>query len=329
MSEYKQCVLPFLYNTYSSFLGNVCDSLEKPPQAVVVKHLPKDTLALLYEKLLTVVKKDNIEAEVFLPGGVSCLDFFLKDRGLALGVCCFDTHGEVSSGIAKSFNYDRMIFCYENGIRVMTIFEDELWAKPSIVIDRIRNASGFQKRNVFARKCVVRSIPSKKARDFIRVNHIQGPTGSNHCYGLFFGEELLQVMTFGALARAHTSLEGITIEMKRLCSKEGVSVVGGASKLFAHAKRELSSEGYEWVKSYCDMRYSNIFKPVYEVLGFTLKGLTKYTPHYFREGKRVRNQGLRKTEEERLTGKTEWELRRDEGYDRFYDCGHRTYIYKL
>ena len=77
------------------------------------------------------------------------------------------------------------------------------------------------------------------------------------------------------------------------------------------------------------MRYGNIFKPVYEVLGFTLEGYTKYTPHYTKSGKRYRNISLRKTPEERLTGKTEWELRKEQGYDRIWDCGHRTYIYKI
>ena len=75
------------------------------------------------------------------------------------------------------------------------------------------------------------------------------------------------------------------------------------------------------------MRYANIFKPVYEVLGFELTNFTKYTPHYFKQQKRYRNYSLRKTPEERLTGKTEWQLRKEQGYDRIWDCGHRTYEY--
>ena len=63
--------------------------------------------------------------------------------------------------------------------------------------------------------------------------------------------------------------------------------------------------------------------------GFELVIETKYTPHYIKRQKRCRNQSLRKTPEERLTGKTEWELRQDQGYDRIWDCGHRTYDYVL
>ena len=117
--------------------------------------------------------------------------------------------------------------------------------------------------------------------------------------------------------------------MKRFACLPGISVVGGASKLFKHALKYLKSGGFEYVKSYCDMRFANIFNPVYEKLGFTLQTYTKYTPHYVKGQKRYRNQGLRKTPEERLTGKTEWGLRREQGYDRLFDCGHRTYIYEI
>jgi hypothetical protein len=76
------------------------------------------------------------------------------------------------------------------------------------------------------------------------------------------------------------------------------------------------------------MRYASL-TPVYEELGFELITFTKYTPHYIKDGERFRNQGLRKSVEERLTGKTEWELRKEQGYDRLWDCGHRTYVMKL
>jgi hypothetical protein len=77
------------------------------------------------------------------------------------------------------------------------------------------------------------------------------------------------------------------------------------------------------------MRYANIFNPVYEVLGFELLTMTKYTPHYCINGDRYRNMSLRKTPEERLTGKTELELRLEQGYDRIWDCGHRTYVFNI
>jgi hypothetical protein len=147
-------------------------------------------------------------------------------------------------------------------------------------------------------------------------------------YGLFYQDELVCVGSLGEIGRKHTSTD-TTLELKRFCTLPGVSVVGGVGKLFKRMTAYASIHGYTHIKSYCDMRYGNIFNPVYEVIGFTLDNFTKYTPHYFKSGKRYRNFSLRKTAEERLTGKTEWELRQAQGYDRIWDCGHRTYIYTL
>ena len=99
--------------------------------------------------------------------------------------------------------------------------------------------------------------------------------------------------------------------------------------MFKKLKDYAVLNNYKQVRSYCDMRYGNPFSPVYEKLGFEFLTESKYTPHYFKAQKRYRNQSLRKTEAERLTGKTEAALRREQGFRRIWDCGHRTYIYNL
>jgi len=148
-------------------------------------------------------------------------------------------------------------------------------------------------------------------------------------FGLFYNDTLVQVLSLGHLSRSHAGKGGNFIELKRLASLPNLIVVGGASKLFAAAKKWSVENGYTHIKSYCDMRWANQLKPVYETLGFELVGETKYTPHYFRGQKRYRNQTLRKTPTERLTRKTEWELRQEQGFDRIWDCGHRSYVYNL
>ena len=147
-------------------------------------------------------------------------------------------------------------------------------------------------------------------------------------YGLYFEDELVCVGSLGKIGRKHTSSDK-TIELKRFCTLPNVSVVGGVGKIFSRMKLFAKENGYNIIKSYCDMRYANIFKPVYEVLGFKLTNSTKYTPHYVKQQNRYRNYSLRKTPEERLTGKTEWQLRKEQGYDRIWDCGHRTYEFML
>jgi hypothetical protein len=257
------------------------------------------------------------------------LDIYIPSKKVAIEFCGLYWHSEISGGKENSYHYDKMVECAKKGIRLLTIFEDEWINRGDVVRSRILNALGLSSRRIFARKCVVREISFLAAKDFLDRYHLQGGGNSSKRWGLFLNDELLQVITVGSLSRAHTGRDGKYIELKRFASLPGISVVGGASKLFSAAKKYAISNGYTHFKSYCDMRYANYSKPVYEELGFELITFTKYTPHYIKGSVRFRNQGLRKTPEERLTGKTEWELRREQGYDRIWDCGHRTYVMKL
>ncbi|MBV5346633.1 hypothetical protein JZU46_00150 [bacterium] len=256
------------------------------------------------------------------------LDLYFPDKNLAIEVCGLYWHGELSSNKSRDYHYNKMMLCYEKGIRLITIFEDDLYNYKDIVFSRIRQALGSPLRRIYARKCQVREIDSKTTNIFYSTNHVQGKSNALIRYGLYYNDELVCVGSLGKLGRKHTSDE-FTLELKRFCTLPNVSVIGGIGKIFKQMRIYAIENGIKEIRSYCDMRYANIFNPVYEVIGFSLLTFTKYTPHYFKGQKRYRNIGLRKTPEERLTGLTEWELRKEQGYDRIWDCGHRTYIYKV
>jgi len=257
------------------------------------------------------------------------LDIFVPAKKLAIEYCGLYWHSN-AGGKENNYHYNKMMLCYDKGIRLITIFEDEYLDKPDVVLSRIKNALGVSDRVVYARKCFIRELTYQQTSVFLDKYHLQGNSLSSMRFGLFLGSELLQVMTFGHLSRTHTQIKGKkTAELKRFACIPGISVVGGASKLFKYGLKYLKAAEFEYVKSYCDMRFANIFNTVYTKLGFELLCYTKYTPHYVKGQKRYRNQGLRKTPEERLTGKTEWQLREEQGYRRIFDCGHRTYIYEI
>lgn len=257
------------------------------------------------------------------------LDVYVPSKKVAIEYCGFYWHGEKNGEKPRSYHYDKMISCAKEGIRLITVFEDEWRDRQEVVKSRILNALGMSERRVYARKCYVSEISLAVANDFLSKYHLQGKGNSSKRWGLFLEDELLQVITVGSLSRAHTGRGGKFLELKRFASLPNVSVVGGASKLFSVVKKYAAENGYTHIKSYCDMRYANYIKPVYEDLGFSLVTYTKYTPHYVKEGIRFRNQGLRKTESERFSGKTEWELREEQGFDRMWDCGHRTYVMEI
>jgi hypothetical protein len=63
---------------------------------------------------------------------------------------------------------------------------------------------------------------------------------------------------------------------------------------------------------------------VYQKLGFVLRGVSKYTPHYTDFVQRWRNQSFAAK-----NGKTEKELAEDVEVYKIYDCGHQTWSFYI
>lgn len=268
-----------------------------------------------------------VENTVGILNGLLEIDIYIPSKKVAIEYCGLRWHGENFSGRGRNYHYSKYKECLEKGIRLITVFEDEYLEHPLTVLSRIKSALGAISIVVYARNTEFKEITLEEARSFLNKYHIQGYSPCKYRFGLFKGVDLIQVMTFGNTSRNHAGGKGV-IELKRLAATHNIVVVGGASKLFKGSLR-IFGEQYSTVKSYCDMRWASIFTTVYDKLGFTLVGSTKYTPHYIKRQKRYRNYTLRKTAEERKLGLTEWELRRNQGYDRIWDCGHRTYLFKI
>lgn len=246
------------------------------------------------------------------------LDIYLPTYKIAIEYCGLYWHSDKY----KSRNYHRMKLdlCNKQGIRLITIFEDEWINQRNIVTSRLLQILGKTQTRIFARKCEIRELYSKQANEFYVQNHLQGATRGKLHVGLFYNDELVQAMTIGSPSRAHTNSG---LELKRLATKCGYSVVGGTGKLFKYCLSKTNQS----IRSHNDLRWGKYTDNVYEKMMFTKLTESKYTPHYIKGQSRYRNQGLCKTKAERLTGKTEWELRSKQGYSRIWDCGHQTWEY--
>jgi hypothetical protein len=251
------------------------------------------------------------------------LDIYIPSKNLAIEYCGLHWHSDQYI----NRNYHRLKYedCKSKNIRLITIFEDEWVNKQEICKSRISHALGMSTKRIYARKCDIRTITSKVANVFYENTHLQGRTRGKLHIGLFHNDELVQAMSLGELSRKH--VQSKTLEVKRMSNLIGINVIGGASKLFKYAKRYALQHEYNYIRSYCDLRWGT--GGVYDTLSFEYKRETKYTPHYVLGQDRYRNQSLRKTPEERKTGKTEWELRQAQGYERIWDCGHQTWDHSL
>lgn len=252
------------------------------------------------------------------------LDLYFPQQKVAVEYCGLYWHCDEHSRITSSYHRDKLDQCLQKGIRLITIFEDEWLNHKDVCISRIYNALGGVKSRIYARECTLKQITKDTAKEFLSRVHLQGYGNSIVAFGLYHNKELVQVMTFGKPARAHTAKKKRVLELKRLAAKLDTNIVGGASKLFKRGIKYARDNGYEIIKSYCDLRWGT--GKVYEALGFVNVGETRYTPHYTNGQRRYRNQTL-------ASGKgssaTEQDKAKQRDLYRIYDCGHSTWEYRL
>jgi len=243
------------------------------------------------------------------------LDVYFSDHQLAVEYCGLYWHSDCQERIESSYHYNKMKACNEKGIRLITIFEDEWRDHRDICISRIGHALGITNTKVFARKCEVRVVPKEESSMFFRQNHLQGAIKSVQItYGLYYNDTLVYAASVGLPSRFHTSKGKKILELKRMAPKLGITVVGGASRLFKTICNYATNKGYQEIKSYCDMRWGT--GEVYLKLGMTLQAQTHFTPHYTNGKIRQRNQSF--------AGK---EI--PKGWYKIYDCGHQTWVYPV
>lgn len=187
---------------------------------------------------------------------------------------------------------------------------------------KLRNLFGIYGRTIYARKCEVREVGAASASAFLRENHLQGPVNSPVRLGLYSGEELAALMTFGK-CRFDKKHEW---ELVRFCSKLNTRVVGGAGKLLRRFEKNYMPKS---LVTYADRRWS--VGGLYRKLGFSF--VKNSPPNYWYADNAVRRYSRVKFQKHRLKDllekfdpeKSEVENMRDNGYFRVFDCGNMVF----
>ena len=162
----------------------------------------------------------------------------------------------------------KFLRCLESGIRLFQIEEQE-WEgnSKSIWMSILASKLGKHQRRFLARKTVVRQVPREACVPFLDDNHLQGSTlAIRWGFGMFHQDELVGIATFSRYQKSFISLT-------RMAFKKGVTIVGGASKLFRNAIKSLPEQN---IITFSDNRYS--IGDVYLTLGFSLSA--KLPPSY-------------------------------------------------
>ena len=259
------------------------------------------------------------------------LDFYFPDKNLAIEINGNWSHSTTSSGkyvpITKDYHKSKTLACKEKSIRLIHLFEYDMsnankWHKiQRFLHDVICEPARF----AYARKLTVKEVDTSVEREFLDYNHLQGYIGSRACLGLYDGDELVMLMSFGK-PRYNKTCEW---ELLRLCTKHNVAVIGGAQKLF---KYFISHYNPNSIVSYCDL--SKFEGNVYSKLGMTLAHESDPNYHWVRFNEVYTRYQTQKHNLPKLLGKSfdfmlsEADNMINNGFVKIYDCGNAVYEWR-
>lgn len=238
------------------------------------------------------------------------IDLYLPDHNLGIEFNGNYWHCDIQK--PKNYHQEKTIKALQHNIFLYHIWENE-WLnenKKQIIISQIRNLVGLSEK-IYARKTVLKEILAKDCHKFLDENHLQGFRSSSKYYGLYYNDELVSCMTFGKNFLGKTN----DMELLRFCNKKGVTIVGGASKLFKNFLKEHSE--CNKIISYCNLSKGK--GDLYLNLGMKYIKIT--SPNYFwtsnsgeilsRYSTQMKNEDI---------------IMKEKGYMKNYDCGNLIFV---
>ena len=179
----------------------------------------------------------------------------------------------------KNYHFNKSKLAESKGVRLIHIYEYEWNTMKSKIIQLLKIALGLPDKRIYARQCEIREITNEEAKVLNDVVHLQGHRSAQITYGLFYRNELVQLMSFSK-THYNRNLKGDNSwEIIRGCPGSNNIVVGGVSKLFSHFVREYDPDE---VFSYCD--FNKFDGKSYEAIGMKFVGYTGPDKTYLIDG---------------------------------------------
>lgn len=220
-----------------------------------------DSLGILYE--CDAHPLEGVASiSFYLPEFQAGIDFaHTADRSIDM---VRDDEGSSTLQVDTRYHQRQSVTLDHAGIRLVRIYD---WSDEDKMYDIVQGIC-MRNRKIPARKTHIISISYADEKAFLAENHLQGYVHSEICYGLIDDEgDLVAVMSF--CRPRYGNKDNADWELLRFCSSSGITVVGGASKLFRHFIRIYRPAK---VMSYCNYDISN--GTMYEALGFSYERIT-------------------------------------------------------
>lgn len=251
------------------------------------------------------------------------LDIVVPAKNFAVEVDGLYWHSHHPSGAVenRTRHINKTTNATAKGIELLHVTDFEWDNKKTIIQAMIRSKLGLNDR-VHARKCDVKSVSRSTEKEFLDKNHLQGFVPSEYAAGLYFEERLVMVLTVGKSRYSDLA----NYEILRVCGENGITVVGGLSKLLSVLHKNYPDEKFV---TYCDLAKSS--GNSYKQVGMKHEKTTE--PGYFWTDGHVvisrykcQKTQLAKWLSSFNPNKTERENMFDAGYRVFWDCGNSVFV---
>ena len=248
----------------------------------------------------TLYSDDNKQYEI---------DIFILSKNIGIEVNGSYWHSELYKDYL--YHQNKSLLAKDKGIDLIHIFEYE-WKNEitqNIIKSLIQSKLGIFIKKIYARKCVIKEIDSLEYANFCNENHLQGSCSAKIKLGLFYKDELVQIMSF-SLPRFTDKYEW---EIIRECSKLGFCIIGGKEKLWKYFLKKYNPSN---CLSYCD--FSKFTGNSYLKLGFQKERLNK--PGFVWYDENTKQTFWRNPYKHREM--------KEAGYLRIFDAGQLVFVWK-
>ena len=250
-------------------------------------------------------------------------DIYIPEFNLGIEFHDIYWHSELYK--EKRYHQNKYLFFNERNNQLIQIFQNEWIEKESIVKSIILNLMS-KNSSIWARKCEIKEIDIDSYRDFLESNHLQGYASSLVKLGLYYNNELVQVMSFGK-SRFNKQYEWENI---RTCTKIGKHVVGGFNRLLKYFILHWNPQS---IISYVDLRYFT--GEGYIQNDFRIKSMSDPNFFYFKKDtillesrNKYQRHKLSKLLENYDENKGEHETMLNNDFLRIYDAGNRILVWE-
>lgn len=314
------------YNPYSiaEYLGISHSHLLKiiKDHNIVGKNNKSFLEKAFYDFLTSLIPKTSIIKNTRKIIPPQEIDFYLPEYQTGFEINGIYWHSE-ANGVDKNYHVNKSQKAYEKGVKLIHIFEDEIFYKWDVLKSRINSVLGQSSLTVNARDCKIEKVDKKVAKDFFEDNHLQGNSVFTEAWGLRKNQDLVQVISFSKNRFKNDD----TWEAVRVASKKDTQVRGGISKIIKNFKKEKGNVQIvtfidkSWVPhqdlfSMPGFRYEYETKPGYSyVINKTRKSRQKYQKHKLSMKLDYFDQDLSEKQNMILNG-----------YWRIWDCGNLKYV---